>query len=349
MMDRVRVGIVGAQFAASLHAEAYHRCPYAQVVAAASLDNLESFCKTWQVPDGYEDYKEMFARQDIDLVSLCVPNYLHKEIGVAALEAGKHLISEKPLATTLDDARAMIDAAEEAQRLLMYAEDWLFAPALLRAKAIIKEGALGDILYVKAKECHPGSHSVYARTRKYCGGGAMIHLAIHPIGFARWLKEKEVLEVTGFTSVGGENNLLHKEYEGEDWSVGMLRFEDGAFALVEGNYVTLGGLDDQVEIYGSQGNMRINLSQGSPITVFSMPGYSYAIEKAETTRGWTRPAVDEEGALGYIAEIAHYVNCVRGEEKLGWGEGGIDGYKALEIALAVYESASSSRPVELKG
>lgn len=348
-MDKVRVGIVGAQFAASLHAEAYRRCPYAEVAAVASLDNLENFCKTWQVSDGYEDYNEMFSRQDIDLISLCVPNYLHKQIGTAALEAGKHVISEKPLATTLEDAQAMIDAAEKGERLLMYAEDWLFAPALVRAKAIIEEGALGDILYIKAKEAHPGSHSIYARTKRYCGGGAMIHLAIHPIGFVRWLKAQDVVEVTGFSSVGGENNLLHKEYEGEDWSAGVLKFEDGTYALVEGNYITLGGLDDQVEIYGSQGNMRINLSSGSPISVFSLPGYSYALEKAETTKGWTKPAIDEEASLGYISEIAHYVNCVRGKEELAWGEKGIDGLKALEIALAVYESASCGRSVKLKG
>ncbi len=348
-MEKVRVGIVGAQFAASLHADAYHRLAYAEVVAVASLDNLENFRQTWHVPDAYEDYHEMFARDDIDLISLCVPNYLHKEIGIAALEIGKHVITEKPLATTLEDGRAFVEAACQNERLLMYAEDWLFAPALVRAKSIIKEGAIGNVLYIKAKEAHPGSHSIYARTKKYCGGGAMIHLGIHPIGFVRWLKEQEVVAVQGAASGGGAENLLHKEYEGDDWAVGLLTFADGTRALVEGNYITMGGLDDIVEVYGSEGNIKVDISQGSPITVYSRPGYSYAIEKADTTKGWTKPAVDEEAALGYVAEIAHYVNCVRGEEELAWGETAEDGLRCLEIALAIYESARTGQVVKLKG
>ena len=347
-MEKVRVGIVGSKFAATLHVEAYKRNSYAQVIAAASLDpDLPDFCTKHGIPSFYNDYREMLQRSEMDLVDVCVPNFLHKEVVVAAAESGRHVISEKPIATRLEDADAMLEACAENNVKLMYAEDWVFAPALRRAKAICDEGAIGDILYLKAKETHSGSHSQFAQKVRFCGGGSMIHLGIHPIGFVRWFKGGEVVEVVGKTSGGGENNLKHSSMEGEDWAAGILTFEDGTFALVEGNYITMGGLDDTVEIYGTDGVIKIDLSHGSPVSVYSTDGYSYAIEKAETTKGWTRPAVDEEWSLGYPDEISHFVDCVRTDKEPQRGVRGEDGRAALEIAMAIYESAREGRSIRL--
>lgn len=347
-MEKVRIGIVGSKFAASLHVDAYKRNLHAQVMAVSSLDpDLPNFCKKNNIPSFYDDYHKMLEKEEIDLVDVCVPNFLHKEVAVAGAESGRDVISEKPLATTLEDADAILEACAKNNVTLMYAEDWVFAPALRRAKAICDEGGIGDILYLKAKETHSGSHSPFAQKIKFCGGGAMIHLGIHPIGFVRWFKGKEVVEVVGKTSGGGEQNLKHRSMEGEDWAAGILTFEDGTFALVEGNYMTMGGLDDIVEIYGTKGVIKINLSQGSPVSVYSSDGYSYAIEKTETTKGWTRPAVDEEWSLGYPDEISHFVDCVRSNKGPMWGVRGEDGRAALEITLAIYESARTGRLVTL--
>ncbi len=141
--------------------------------------------------------------------------------------------------------------------------------------------------------------------------------------------------------------MLHPNFEGEDWAVAILTFEDSTFGLVEGNYVTLGGLDDQVEIYGTKGNVRVNLSQGSPIKVYSSGGYEYAIEKAETTKGWTTPAVDEELSLGYVHEIAYFVECVRLNQDVMPGVRGEDGRAALEVAVAAYRSIDLTKAVKL--
>ena len=346
-MKKVKVGIVGSRFAAGLHAEAYRRCPDVEVVAASATDNLDNFCRQYNIPDSYQDYREMLKREDINLVSICVPNFLHKEVTVAAAEAGKHIVCEKPLATKLEDAGTMLKVVSANKVKLMYAEDWLFAPALARAKSICDEGAIGDVLYIKAKECHPGSHSLYAQKLEYCGGGAIIHLAIHPIGFVRWLKGKEVVGVTGKVSGGGKKNLKHEHFEGEDWGVAILTFDDGTQAFIEGNYITCGGLDDTVEIYGTKGVIKIDLAQGSPLSVYSLEGYRYAIEKAEMTKGWTRPAIDEEASLGYIDEISHFVDCVIENKDPMQGVRAEDGLKILEIVMAVYESANKGRAITL--
>ncbi len=346
-MKRVRVGVVGSRFAANLHAEAYRRCPHAEIVGAAAIDNLSAFCKEFEIPNSYDDYHQMLRRDDIDLISVCVPNFLHKEVTLAAVNEGKHVICEKPLATNLDDADEMLRSCARSGVKLMYAEDWIFAPALVRAKSIYEEGGIGDILYVKAKEAHSGSHSIYAQKLKLCGGGAMLHMGIHPIGFVRWLKNKEVAKVVGRASGGKSSNLLHTNFEGEDWAVAILTFKDGTFALVEGNYLTLGGLDDQIEIYGTKGNIKVKLSQGSPIKVYSSCGYGYAIEKAETTKGWTAPAMDEELSLGYVSEIAYFVECVRLNKEIMPGVRGEDGRAALEIAMAIYRSIELEKAVKL--
>ena len=348
MMEKVRVAIVGSRFAATFHAHAYAGLAHVEVVAAAAIDNLEPFCKAHNIKKSYADYRKMLASEDIDLLSVCVPNFLHKEVVLAAADAVKNVICEKPLATTVADAELMVAACRKKGVKLMYAEDWLFAPALVRAKEIVDERAVGDLLYLKAKETHPGSHSVYAQKVSTCGGGAMIHLGIHPIGWMRAFKGKEVVEVVARSSGGGEKNLKHRHMEGEDWSVAVLTFEDGTFGLVEANYTTAGGLDDTVEIYGTEGSMKVDLSKGSPITMFSLPGYKYSIEKAEISTGWSMPAVDEERSLGYPDENAYIVDCERNDVEQKFGVRGEDGLAALKITMAIYESSKTGKAVRMK-
>ena len=319
-------------------------------VAACSIDapSLARFVKAYDIPDSYDDFNKMFARKDVDLVSCCAPNFLHARIAIAALNAGKNVICEKPLATELDDAVAMVKAARKNGKLLMYAEDWLNAPALLRIKEIVDQGGIGEVLYIKAKEAHNGSHSIYAQTKSYCGGGAMIHLGIHPMAFARWLTRSEITTVTGMVTGGKESNFVHKNYGGEDWSAALVRMANGATAFIEGNYITHGGMDDVVEVYGSEGLIKCNLTFGSPLAVYSRPGFEYAIEKAETTKGWTSPAVDEEANLGYVNEIATFVDCVRLGKEPPYGTRAEDGAAVLQAVIGVYDSAASGKTIKLK-
>ena len=348
--ELIRVGIVGASFAARLHAEAYKRCPSAKVVAAADIDEdaLSSFQKDFGIEAIYSDYHEMLARDDLRLISVCVPNFLHKEVVLAAAKEGKHIVCEKPLATCVADAEAMVRAASAHTVKLMYAEDWIFAPALVRALEICKEGAVGNILYLRAKESHSGSHSPYAKQMEYCGGGSLIHLGIHPIGLSLSIFGNEVSRVTGVKTRGKEKNLLHKDFEGEDWGLGILEYTNERVAQVEGNYITFGGMDDVVELFGTEGVIKVNLTQGSPLQVFSRKGLEYTVEKAEIRTGWSFPAIDEYRSLGYQDEIAHFVGCVQGKHPLEKGVRGEDGLEALRILNLLYESARQGKSIVIR-
>jgi len=349
-MEKVRVGVVGSKFAADFHCDSYSRNEKAQVAAVAAIDNLEEISSKWGIPDTYEDYNEMLKRDDIDLISVCVPNFLHHPVTIAAARAGKHVLCEKPLGLTSAEAEEMIAECQKARVKLFYAEDWVFAPALKRLIEIVDEGGIGEVLYVKAKETHNGTHSPFAKNAKTCGGGCLIHLAVHPIGWALHFLSDEgrnkVAEVIGKVNGGKEDNYVHKDNTGEDWAIGVLKFAGGQHALLEGNYITVGGMDDKIEIYGTEGVIKADLTFGSPVTVYSRPGYSYAIEKADNTLGWTKPAVDEFYNLGYVHELQYAVDCVLKDEEPIYGVSGAMGLACNRVIEAMYQSSEEGRTIK---
>ena len=227
-MDKVKIGIVGAKFAADIHCDSYSRNEQAEVVAVADIADASELINKWHIADHYKDYHEMFKRDDIDLISVCVPNFLHHAVAIDAAEAGKHVVVEKPLATTPEDAREIVAACEKNDVKLMYAEDWCFSPALRRAEEIINEGGIGKVCYIKAKEVHNGTHSPYAKDKEMCGGGSFMHLGIHPIGWLLYLLgkgENPVVEVTGKMTGGLAENFVHNENIAPGLSLDWLRFE----------------------------------------------------------------------------------------------------------------------------
>ena len=350
MSDTVRIGIVGSKFAADFHADSYSRDEHAEVVAVAAIDNLEAISSKWNIPDTYEDYNEMMRRDDIDLVSVCVPNFLHHDVSIAAARSGKHILCEKPLATTVADGEEILAVVEECGVKLFYAEDWVFSPILRRTLEVVAEGGIGQVLYMKAKECHNGTHSPFAKDKTKCGGGSLIHLGIHPVGWALHVLGDEgrnkVVQVIGVCNGGSEDNYVHRDNTGEDFGLGVMLFQNGERVLVEGNYITVGGMDDKIELYGTEGVIKVDLTFGSPVQVYSRPGYSYVIEKTDNTLGWTRPAVDEFYNLGYVDELAYAVDCVRNDRQPMYGCSGRAGLACIQIISALYESSRTGRAVD---
>ncbi len=345
----VRIAIVGSKFAADFHADSYRRHPHAELVAVAAIDNLEPFAAKWKIPKTYADYREMLAKEKPDLVSVCVPNFLHYEVTLAAAAAGCDVLCEKPLATTVAHAHEMRAVCRARGVKLFYGEDWCFSPSLRRALEIIGEGGIGRPLYLKAKECHNGTHSPFAKAKDTCGGGSLIHLAIHPVGWALHALGRQganpVVEVIGKCNGGGQDNLVHKDNGGEDFGLGVMKFADGEFAFVEGNYLTVGGMDDKIEIYGSEGVLKADMTFGSNLSVYSRPGYGYCIEKTDNTTGWTKPAVDEFFNLGYVDELAYAIECVQMKREPAYYAGADLGVACIEIIDAMYRSNATGKAI----
>jgi len=341
-MEKIKVAIIGSAFVSNLHAEAFQEVPQAEIVAACSPNqgHVEDFARKWKVPSALTDYRKIMERKDVDVVAVGIPNDLHREVVVAAAEAGKHIILEKPMAHTLDDADAMIAACKEYKVKLMYAETICFSPKYVRAKQLVTEKAIGDLYMAKQGEKHSGPHSDWFYDVHRSGGGALMDMGCHGIEWARWMYGKpKIKSVTAHCQL-----VYHKgRTQGDDNSVVILEFENGAIAVIEDSWARHGGMDDRAELYGTEGVIQCDLLRGSAMETYSSKGYGYAVEKAGGTKGWTFTVFEEPYLYGFPQEMRHFIRCVLGEEQLM--ESGEDGRATLEIIYAAYESAGTGKRI----
>ena len=343
-MKKLRVLLIGAAFSADLHCDGYSRIKdKVEIVGICdrAVDRIHALAQRYGFTGytAYDDIDTAIANCDCDLVDICMPNFLHRDVAIKSLNAGHNIICEKPLATTVEDAQDMVDTADRLGKHIYYAEDWLFAPAFRKALEIVESGKVGKPLYIRARESHCGSHSPFAQTIKFCGGGCMVHLGVHPVSFMLALKDNKWSELTAMTSGGGDTNLVHNKMEGDDWAGAFLRFAYGTYATLEANYVTVGGMEDVLDIYCEQGCVHVDLSFSGPVKVFSIPGLDYTVEKAEITTGWSHPAVAEKYNLGYCGEINHFVDCALNDRDAQVGLRGKDGLETLKVINLIYKSA----------
>jgi len=317
-VTKVRIGIVGSRFQADCIAASVRMMPdEAEVVAVASPTpgNAEAFARRHGIARFYTDYRELLRDPAIELVSITAPNRLHAQVTIDAARVGKHVVCEKPLCVTLEEADAMIDACTKAGVLLLYAEELFFAPKYVKAKQMADEGAFGRVHLVKQGEKHSGPHSGWFWDVEQSGGGALMDLGCHGIAFCWWfLGKPRVKSVYAQLST----QLHGARTQGDDEAVTIIEFENGALGIVENSWNRPGGMDDSI---------------------------GYAVEKASSTTGWTYPVYEEHWNYGFPQEMRHFARCVRGKETpIADGE---TGRVVLEVLYAAYASAGLGRKVEL--
>jgi len=341
-MDKVRVGVIGSAFSSNIHAEAFEEVPEAVLVAACSPNkaHVEEFARKWKIPVAVTDYRKLVERKDVDAVVVGIPNDLHRPVVEAAAKAGKHIILEKPLAHTLDDADAMIAACKKHKVKLMYAETICFTPKYVRAKKLVEQGAVGKLYMVKQGEKHSGPHSDWFYDVKRSGGGAIMDMGCHGIEWARWMYGKPKPK----SIVAHCQRVLHTgRTQAEDNSVLILEFEGGGIAVIEDSWAKHGGMDDRIELYGTAGVIYCDLLRGSSMETYSSTGYDYAVEKAGDTKGWTFTVFEEAHLYGFPHEMRHFIRCILNDETPQ--ETGVDGRETLEIIYAAYESAGTGKKI----
>jgi predicted dehydrogenase len=340
----VGVGMIGAGFISTLHAEALRLVPevHVRAVAAATAASAARFAERHGIPAHHDDYRRVLDDPAVDIVTVALPNDLHRDVVVAAASAGKHVIVEKPLARTLAEADEMIAACRAAKVLLMYAEELCFAPKYVRAKELVDEGALGRVYMVQQGEQHFGPHSDWFWDADRSGGGVLMDMGCHAVEFARWIYDKPAAE-----SVTAElGTYVHGERtRGEDHAIATVRFAGNRVGLIETSWAKRGGMDDRAEIFGSEGVTYVDLLRGSSLLTYSEGGYGYAVEKAPDTHGWTFAMFEELWNYGFPQEMRHFVECVQhGGTPLETGE---DGRAVLEILYGMYLAAGSAGRVAL--
>lgn len=345
-MNRTKVTLLGAGFIADIHLESYRRfIPEAEVVAiyTRNPEKAEAMAKKHQIPRWFSDLDQAIGQSDCDVVDVCLPNFLHARAVTAAAKAHKHVIIEKPLCMNLEEADAMIDVCKANRCKLMYAEELCFAPKYERVRKVVNEGAVGKIFQLRQCEKHSGPHSDWFYNVEQSGGGAVMDMGCHGLGWFRWMLGAKVKPVSVYAHMA---SIYHSaRTKAEDNSLIIVEFETGAIGVAENSWAKQGGMDDRIEVYGTGGVIYADLFVGNSALTFSEKGYGYAMEKAGSTQGWSFTIFEEAFNQGYPHELKHFIECVRDDKQpIVTGE---DGRAVMELMLAAYESAGTGRRVPL--
>ncbi len=344
-MSKTKVAILGTGFIAKIHLESYMRfVSDAEIVAiyGRNLQSAQALAKEHGIAAAYDDIEKMLGECDAEVVDICLPNYLHHEACMKAVEAKKHIIIEKPLAMTLEEADEMIDACKKNNLLLMYAEELCFAPKYERVRALVECGAVGEVYMLKQAEKHSGPHSDWFYQKETAGGGVMMDMGCHALAWFRWMTGNAKIK-----SIYADMKTVYhnKITDCEDNTITIVEFENGVTAIAEDSWAKHGGMDDRIEVYGSKGVSYADLFRGNAALTYSTEGYDYAMEKAGGTQGWTFTVFEEAFNQGYPQELAHFIDCVRtGKTPIVTGE---DGRAVLEMIYAAYASAKEGKKITL--
>ncbi len=284
MLPTLRIGMVGHGFMGKVHGHAYRslgfyydpspaRCVLAGV-ATSSASSAERAVRDFGYEFGTSDWRELCARDDIDIIDVSVPNDMHRDVVIAALEAGKHVYCDKPLTTSLSQAREILAAADgrDAQAAGMTFQ-YRFVPALMRAKQLVEQGALGEIwsarvAYLHAGYVDPNRPRAWRLDASRSGpGGALFDLSSHVIDLSRWLLgEFASVQHLGETFIherpatDGSDRL--EPVEVDDISILLFRLAGGAIGTLESSRLATGVQDElRFEAHGSRGAIRFDLMQ----------------------------------------------------------------------------------------
>ena len=315
-----------------------------ELVYSRSAERGEAFKKRWGVPRSTTSIEEAVNDPDIDIVIVALPNHLHEEAIRLAAEAGKHILCTKPLARNAEEAKRILDIVKDKDIFTGYLEDLVYTPKSLVAKQSIKDGALGDILWVRSREAHPGPHSAWFWDEAKAGGGALVDLGCHTVEITRTFVGKDNRPVEVFCWA---DTLVHP-ITAEDNAVALIRYESGAIGQIEVSWAFRGGMDLRDEVAGTEGTIWLNHFLRTGFEMFTTGGTGgYVAEKAESTSGWLFPVGNEVNDLGYIDMFQDMFDAIdEGREPV---ETFYDGYVVNAIIDACFVSAKSGKwePIEI--
>jgi len=336
----VNVGLIGSGFVADFYMDGLRDVPEARAVAnsSRSRERAEDFGRRHGIPRQYTDDAALCADPEVDMVVIGLPNHLHLDAVRAAAAAGKAVVCTKPLARSGPEAAEMLRVVREAGVMDGYAETEVFSPNVMRARAMIESGAIGDLLTVRAREAHSGPHAPHFWDAETAGGGALLDMGCHTIEAARYFFGKDLRPTEVFC--WGATLAHGDKTTGEDNAVALLRFEDGRMSVTEVAWTAKGGMELRNEVYGTEGRI-ITDSTETNIRAFVTTSPGYLMEKADADTGWVYPILDEARVYGYHEEMRHFVECC--ERGLRPRETFADGYVVNVVLDACYRSMSSGR------
>ncbi len=341
-------GIVGTGMIAHFHAKAIQAMAGGRVVACFNQNDekAKAFAQEYGCK-AYSTLDELLADHEVGIVTICTPSGAHRDPAMAAANAGKHVVVEKPLEITLQRCDDIIDACKKNGVKLCTIFPSRFSAANIALKEAIDAGRFGRVTlgdtYVKwwrTQEYYDGGG--WRGTCALDGGGAFMNQAIHNVDLLRWLMG-DVAEIAGFTGT-----LAHERIEVEDVGVACLKFANGAIGVMEATTAAWPGLLKKTEIHGSKGTVVVEQD--------SILRWEFADEKAEDAEIRSRLGANSASSGGAsdpkaISFVGHQMQLEDFVEAITTGRqprvDGAEGRKSVEIILAIYEAAKTGRSQRL--
>lgn len=351
-MEKLKIAIIGVGGISGAHIDAYQRNPHVELYAFCDInkERLEQKGAMYGITRLYTDEDEMLAAlPEIDAVSVCVWNCNHASCAIKALDAGKHVLCEKPIAKTVEEAEQMLAAAKRNNRLLMVGFCCRFGKDAEIIRNYQEKDFFGDIYYAKASQLRRnGNPGGWFCNKSMSGGGPLIDLGVHILDITRYLmgnpKPVSVFGAT-FNKIGNRKGVRKSEdaytcsdtdeiCDVEDLATAMVRYENGAVLVLDTSYA-LNMKEDfySIQLFGSKGGVR-----ACPDFEMYTDDNGYMVNM---TPAGIR--IDESGL--FVREIAHFVDCIQnGTPCISPAEDGLD---ILRILTAVYRSAETGHEVLL--
>ncbi len=332
----MRFAIIGIGNIAPIHAAAIGGVPGAELVAVATRN--ESHGRAFTAAHGgawYTDHRDLLAQARPDVVAICTPHDLHAPMALDAAEAGAHVLCEKPLARTVAECDAMIDACDRAGVRLGVAFQSRFEPLSIRLKAALDAGRLGRLLWTSANTLWHRTDAYYRSgpwrgTWAHEGGGVLINQAIHAIDLLIWLAGQP-------ERVTARTRTLNHAIEVEDAALAILEYADGALGLIQATTIAQPGFPERLEFFGTSGSAVYHKGQARLEWQLTDPMEVYT-EEAEVSSGAARPM--DITAAGHTALYNEFVAAIRaGRPSLVDGR---EGRRSVALVEAIYRSAAAA-------
>ncbi|WP_338707071.1 Gfo/Idh/MocA family oxidoreductase [Paenibacillus amylolyticus] len=339
-MSKIKVAVFGCgAIAERRHIPEYAANENVELVAFADpiVERAEKMAETYG-GKAYSSYEELLANETVDAVSVCTPNYLHAPMAIAAANAGKHVLVEKPMAVSTEEGEQMIEAAKKNGVYLMVGHNQRLMPPHVKAKEILESGKLGKVLNFRTSFGHPGpegwsvdgAESWFFRKEEAIMG-AMGDLGVHKSDFIRYLLNDEVSEVAGFIST------LHKEgTKVDDNATCLLRMKSGAIGTLVASWTQYRAGDNSTVLWCENGVMKIGTVEGDEVIVELTNG---TVETYKVGAMATNEKQVPSGVIdAFVESIATQTPpAISGEE----------GLRSLQVILAAFESEKTGQIVKL--
>ena len=341
-------GIVGCGMIANFHAKAIEKIRGAKIVAC--YDTYAPGAQRFSKANGctaYEDLKDMLADPNVDVINICTPSGAHMEPAVAAANAGKHVVVEKPLEITLKRCDKIIDACKKNKVKLCTILPSRFSGANMELKKAIDDGRFGKLTlgdtYVKwyrSQEYYDSGG--WRGTWKLDGGGAFMNQAIHNVDLLYWFMG-DIAEISAVT-----DTRAHKRIEVEDVGAACVRFKNGAIGVLEATTCAYPGLLKKTEIHGMEGSVIVEQDDVLLWDFAKSNRRDASIRKKYAKKEGSSGGAADPSAIsfaGHQAQLKDFIQAI--ENNRAPQIDGHEGRKSVEIILAIYKASWSGRAVQL--